>query len=189
MDLQLLNKMKRHQIAAFSFYLIITIFTIVYTNEFISELVSCEKKIISPPYKELKSERGSLRNNFTLSSIDEKYNFNVFIRQLISFPENFSVGLIHNPKDEKGTIDLLRCNGMHGGTLAFPHHAFFHIHHASEDRITKGLKPEGDIEQTTEYSTLEQAIQYFINKINLTKKDIDKYFPAPKEPPLSLFSN
>ncbi len=98
---------------------------------------------------------------------------------------NFSVGLDYSPKEEKGTICLLRCNGP-GGNLQIPHHSSFHIHLATAKTINAGLKPESNIEPTDEYATLEQAIQYFIKTIHLLTSDCVKYFP---EKPLELFES
>src|SRR5215213_6739687 len=150
----------------------------MYTDEFIQEILLCAKEVIDSP-KGMKEDRGHLKNNFTLQSVDGLYSFNRFIRQCIKFNEDFSIGLDYNPKNEKGTITLLRCNGLHGGTVENPHHAYYHIHKCSADRINQGLRPEGIIELTTEYSTLETAIQYFVKYINIVPQDRQKFFPPP----------
>ncbi len=63
----------------------------MYTNEFINELLTCEKQIIEPPSKDFKEERGHLKKTFTLKSIDGKFQFNAFIRYNSKFKENFSL--------------------------------------------------------------------------------------------------
>jgi hypothetical protein len=155
-----------------------------YTDEFIDRLFQISKIFIDPPPKEYREDRGHMKKNFTIQSDDGQYNFRGFIRYNIRFPENFSIGLDYDPKEEKGTICLLRCNGDHGENNVFPHHATFHIHRASAFTINEGLKPESNIEQTTAYSGLEEAIQYFINLINIDNSQSEKYFP-PKQ--LTLF--
>jgi len=151
----------------------------MYTEEQIKELVQCPKTIVDPPKKINEGRESFFKKAFTLSSIDGNYHFNGFITQNLTFPENFSIGLSYNPKDEKGSIVLLRCNGPHGGIKNIPHHASCHIHSATAERINNGLKPEGEIELTEDYATIETAIHFFLKKINLITKDIKKNFPTP----------
>lgn len=151
----------------------------MYTAELIEELVSCEKQIVEPPTKDYKEERGQLRKNFTLQSINGNYSFNGFIRRNIAFSENFTIGLDYVPREEKGTICLLRCNGTHGGSSKFPHHDYFHIHFANAETINNGLKPESNIDLTHEYASIEEAIIFFIKTVNLRSVDRSKYFPQP----------
>ncbi len=153
----------------------------MYTNEFINELITCEKQIIEPPSKDFKEERGHLKKTFTLKSIDGKFQFNAFIRYNSKFKENFSVGLDYNPKEEKGTICLIRCNGPHCENINFPHHISAHIHKASVETINSGQKPERNAEETNEYATLEEAIQFFTNFVNITSSDKKKYFPLTQQ--------
>jgi hypothetical protein len=91
-----------------------------------------------------------------------------------------------NPKEEKGTICLMRCNGSYGENIQIPHHASFHIYKATAESINSGLKPECNIQQTEEYASIDQAILYFVNYINLKKEDNAKYFPDKQ---LELFEN
>ncbi len=121
-------------------------------------------------------------------STDGKYSFYGFIRQNLKFLENFSIGLIYNPKEERGTLDLLRCNGPHGENNVHLHHIGCHIHRATAERIAKGLKPEGYIELTEDYATLDDAIQYFVKLINLKPNDRQKHFPRPNGQ-INLFGN
>lgn len=69
--------------------------------------------------------------------------------------------------------------GPHGGTKEIPHHAGCHIHTSTAERINNGLKPEGQINMTNEYSTIETAIQFFVRRINIVPFDRQKYFPQP----------
>ena len=149
----------------------------IYEEEYIAKLFGCPKEILEPPAKDYKEDRGHMKKNFTLQSLDGTFLFRCFIRYNVMFPENFTIGLDFNPREEKGTICLLRCNGTHGETRQIPHHASCHIHKASAESINSGLKPESNIEITEEYATIDQAIQYFINFINLKQEDRIKYFP------------
>lgn len=150
----------------------------MYTDELIRELIECSKVIVDAP-KEVKEGRsGFLKKIFTLKSVNGTYNFSGFINQNSTFAENFSIGLIYNSKEEKGKITLLRCNGPHGMTKEL-HHAVCHVHTVIADDINNGNKVEKSIKQTNEYSTLEDAIQFFVRYINIVATDRQKHFPLP----------
>ena len=134
-----------------------------YEDEHIEKLLKCEKEINDPPTSNYKEDRGHKKKNFTLRSSDGLYVFRGFIRYNIRFPENFSVGLDYNPREEKGTICLLRCNGSHGENKQIQHHQSFHIHKATAFTINSKLKSESFIEITNQYASLEQAIQYYVS--------------------------
>ena len=153
----------------------------IYDDEYIKELLECSKEIVDPPPKEYKEDKGHKKKNFTLKSSDGKYFFRCFIRFNIMFNENFSIGLDYKPRNEKGTICLLRCNGSHGENKLIPHHSSFHIHKATAETINSGSKPESHIEITKAYASIEQAIQYFIEIINLNQEDKKKYFPKKQK--------
>ena len=74
-----------------------------YETEHIKMLFNCEKEIIDPPTKDYKEDRGHMKKNFTLQSLNKEYLFRGFIRFSTKFHENFSVGLDYNPK--KGLQD------------------------------------------------------------------------------------
>lgn len=114
----------------------------MYAAELIEELISCPKTVVEAPGDMKEGRSGFIKRIFTLISVDDEYSFSGFITQNLTFTENFSIGLSFNPKDEKGKIVLLRCNGPHGGTKAIPHHAVCHIHTATAERVNEGLKPK-----------------------------------------------
>lgn len=159
--------------------LILLFLILMYTDQLITELINCLKTVVEAP-KDMKEGRsGFAKRSFTLTSVDEQYSFSGFITQNLTFTENFSIGLTYNPKKEKGKIVLIRCNGPHGGTKHTPHHAGCHIHTATAERINNGLKAEGQINMTNEYSTIEDAIQYYVRLINIITDDRRKHFPPP----------
>lgn len=164
--------------ANFCMFIFILLVILMYTDQFIEELIICPKTIIEAP-KDSGISRGSHKTVFGMSSIDGLYNFNGFISRNTFFQENFSIGLVYVPKEEKGKICLLRCNGLHGETIGIPHHSFFHIHTVKADDINNGIKVEKHIEKTEEYSTLENAIQFYLKRINILPTDRQKYFPPP----------
>ncbi len=150
----------------------------VFTNELIEELISCPKKVTDSP-KDSGVGRGSYKTKFYLESTDGNHSFSGFISRNLTFQENFSIGLVYHPKDEKGKIVLLRVNGPHGPNENAPHHEGPHVHLSTAERINAGLKPEGMIETNVPYSTVDDAIQYYIKRINIIPADRHKHFPTP----------
>ena len=151
---------------------------LMYTDILIQELIACPKIIIENP-KDSGIRRGSYKTVFGMISTDGLHNFSGFISKNTFFQENFSIGLVYIPKEEKGKICLLRCNGLHGEVIGVLHHSFFHIHTTTADDINNGIKVEKNIQKTEEYSTFEDAIQFYIKYINITPDDRKKHFPPP----------
>jgi hypothetical protein len=150
----------------------------MYTDTFIQELISCKKRIIDGP-KTLGQARGSDKTVFTMQSADGAYDFSAFISVNSQFQENFSVGLVFIPKQEKGKLCLLRVNGFHGETEDIPHNSTCHIHTVRAEDIESGIKSERHIVATTAYSTVETAIRFYLTHINVIPQDISKHFPPP----------
>ncbi|MBU0517541.1 hypothetical protein KKA00_02920 [bacterium] len=150
-----------------------------YTDELIEQLIGCPKSIIEPPRKEMKSEKGHLRNNMELRS-DEGEKFIVFMRMNSDFPENFSIGLEYFPNDERGSICLLRFNGPHGefdGISSPPSsHSLFHEHKAKPENIEAGLRAEKGGFITEGFASYEQALPVFMKRIGL--RENEKHFPG-----------
>ena len=146
------------------------------TDELIAELIGCPKKVTNAP-KDSGVGRGSSKTKFTLESVDGNHAFSGFISRNLTFQENFSIGLVYQQKDEKGTVVLIRVNGPHGPNENIAHHEGPHVHLATAARINAGLKPEGHIEMGVPYATIEDAIQYFIRRINVIPVDRQKHFP------------
>jgi hypothetical protein len=67
---------------------------LTFTERDISNLIACRKEVVDPPRCEMKLEGKMKRNEMTLSSIDKKHEFRVFMRQTEEFQENFSIGLV-----------------------------------------------------------------------------------------------
>ncbi len=149
----------------------------------IDELIRCPKRIIKEPTS-WKLEKGNYRIGFELQSIDEKYFFTAFGRYNAMFNENFSFGLVYFPKHEKGSYEIIRCNGPHGEHVQFPHHVHYHIHKATKQNIENGLKEDSTIEITTGYTTFDEAFRFFVCYINVIQGDINSIFPIKE---LTLF--
>jgi hypothetical protein len=103
----------------------------IYSQEEIDRLIACPKIVTEPPKRDMKSQRGHRRNNMLLRSEEGGLEFSVFMRINEDFNENFSIGLNYSPRDERGTVCLLRCNGPHGDFLGGPlpseSHSRYHI--------------------------------------------------------------
>lgn len=147
----------------------------IFTDELIEKLLTCQKEIVQPPAKP-RLERGNYRINFELQSIDKEFFFKAFGRCNEAFPENFSVGLVYNPKREKGSYEILRCNGPHGEHVIIPHHVHFHIHKITIGALVENLKEDISIEITNKYNNFEDALYFFVKYINLKSDDINRFF-------------
>jgi hypothetical protein len=157
----------------------------------IDQLISCPREVSEAPRREMKAEGAHLRNSAKLIPKDgTEGEFTIFVRQNLDFPENFSIGLACSPQDGRETITLIRCNGKHGDfneNFDPDHpHSDFHIHRATEDAINDGRAPEKFATKTTEYASIEEALQVFVKMVNLDSKDAQKYFSAGTQLPLSF---
>ena len=148
------------------------------TDELISQLINEEKIITESPKREFKIENQHLRNDFQLISSDGIRGYSVFMRQHISFKENFTIGLVYH--SEEGTsFNLFRCNGNHGQVVIdilnpSPHFGY-HTHKITAELLENNINDPKQSELTKEYASFEQALIYFFKYVNI--KDADKYFP------------
>ncbi len=81
-------------------------------QNFIDELIRCQKQVIKEP-STWKLDKGNYRMGFELQSVNEEYFFSAFGRYNAMFNENFSFGLVYFPKHEKGSFEIIRCNGLY----------------------------------------------------------------------------
>lgn len=150
-----------------------------WTQDELDALIACPKRTLDPPKNSMREEWGSYRNEATLESQDGLHAFRVFIRQNIMFPENFTVGLDFIPRDERGSVCLLRCNGPHGPHLLWPHHVHYHVHKAHEENLKEGRKAEAFAEVTEAYACLEEAIRHFGRLCAIM--DWEDYYPSERQ--------
>jgi len=164
----------------------------LYTTEELEELIACSKTVSEAPRQEMKLDRGHLRNDMRVKSIEGDREFRVFLRRSEDFPENFSIGLAFLPKDGTGEVVLLRCNGPHGGyndSFDPEHpHCDFHIHRATAQTIEAGLRPEKSATVSRDFASFEEALQYFLRVTNIRDgmshfpKIMQRAFPFAEEP-------
>jgi hypothetical protein len=144
------------------------------SDQEIEKLIDCPKRIIESPKKDLQLVNGHWRNDMKLQSNDGEYDFSVFMRKNEDFEENFSIGLIYNPRDVRGDIPLLRCNGPHGPHVLFDHHDRFHIHKAEQENLASGMRAERTAYITKEYASYQDALGFFLKKCNII--NAEQYF-------------
>jgi hypothetical protein len=162
-----------------SYSILIFFDLMTFTNELIDELITCPKKVVDAP-KSTGIAFGSKKIKFTLASLDGQHSYIGFISENATFQENFSIGLVYNPKEAKGHVVLVRVNGPHGPNEKAPHHDGPHVHKATAEAIEAGLKPEkGALITDVPYATIKDAIQYYVRLINIVPADRQKHFPPP----------
>ena len=134
------------------------------TQQMIDGLIACRKEIESRRKKRSIQKRQNVEFEYPLISIDNNHRFIMKVRQSTILADNFSVILCYINKDEDSII-LFRCNGPHSGdNMAQPEHFLYHTHTLSEDDWQNGRKSYPNIRAVvTEYSTVDEAIQYFVN--------------------------
>lgn len=154
------------------------------TQQFLDDLITCKKVVSKVERKKMVHENRHYKNTATLSSIDNKYTFSMFIRVSDEFKEDFSVGLIWtNPNEFIGissNIILLRCQGPHDGKKPenFDIHHSFHIHKISVNDIEeKRYKKPSNRFSVEDFSSFEEAAWYFAEHCNII--DIEKHLGYP----------
>jgi hypothetical protein len=154
----------------------------------IDDMISCPKVIIDAPAKTMRSEKGHKRNGMTLKSKDGELDFSVFMRINEDFEENFSIGLDYLPRDDRGKLCMIRCNGPHGLFLGGPdaqkHHLRYHIHRAKSENRNAGLRGERGAEVTEAYASYKDALMFFLKEIRVINA-VD-YFPDFLQPTLGI---
>ena len=94
-------------IIIFCMFMMFKLLKEMYTDQFIQDLIVCQKTIIEAP-KDSGINRGSFKIVFGMTSIDGLHNFKGFISRNTIFSENFSIGLVYDPIEEKGKFSAVR---------------------------------------------------------------------------------
>lgn len=152
------------------------------TQEKLNQLITCHKTIVTPPKKQMFEKSCSLRNNFTAQSTELDENFSVFLRQNAILSEDYSIGLIWLSKND-GNIIIFRCNGPHGGNISIKEHFVTHTHMLNVTDAINDIFHENITQPTTQYTTFEDAIQYFCTYCGI--EDASNYFSFMRS--ISLF--
>lgn len=139
------------------------------SDDFIAELIACEKHIVGTSTKSLAVRQGNKRRSLTLRASSDDHRFEVFMRQLIALPEEYSVGLVYRTRYAHDPIVLLRFNGDHGYHKN-PDRSVIsgqHIHRATAAILKVGGKPEAFAEGTTKFGSFEEAQIHMFKTANV----------------------
>lgn len=149
-----------------------------YTDDELTNLIACAKRVSVPPKREMRVLGQMFRNDAELESLDGNHTFRAYMRQSRQFAENFSIGLEYRPKDEPASFCLIRCNGRHGGHKVHPHHLHCHVHRSQAADVNAGLRVERHIKVTEEYAAYRDALRYFLLVTNVQASDLASHFPG-----------
>lgn len=158
----------------------------MYTDELVQRLLTCPKRVVVG-LRTVPARGSYTKKEFTLCSEDGQYDFKGFICQNAHLIEDYSCGLVYNPKGERGRFCLLRVNGIHGRNKQIPHHNFGHEHTLSAADINSGITSPKNVVEISGFLTFEQAIQHYTKRINLLETDRRKHFPIPQSSQGNLF--
>lgn len=155
------------------------------TNEFIQELIECQKVITSHPKIKEKSNGQHKESDFELESIDGKYLFSIFIRKHIELIEHFSVGLLFLRRDGNDLV-ILRYNGNHGTHKNILTGESFdegcHIHKLTQEALKAGISPDNQACLTDKYISVDEALLSMLQDINV--QNFTDFFPKLIQPKL-----
>lgn len=142
------------------------------TDQQISELLSCAKKVTNPGTRP-KSKDGHEQVNYKASAMDGSgHEFEIYTRQnkREGMEDDFSCGLSWIAANGE-TLTLKRYNGS---SHNHPNHIeneklgySCHIHIATEKYIKANRKPEGFAVKTDKYYTVEGALYCLVTDCNI----------------------
>lgn len=151
----------------------------------IQYLITCKKTIPRKKKPAFKEDQRHYRMDIELTCEEQpRVRMSMFLRRLIDFPEDFSVGLrLEGPNEIKEhAIVLVRFQGPHGGQSAGKRlhdlHNSYHIHEYTQEdcdcrRKNASYKGEG------QFASFEEAIIQFMIKCNI--EDPNNIFAEEKE--------
>ena len=152
------------------------------TDQQIQDLISQPKRIVEKdPVRGYREETHQRRCDLRLERVsDSALCFAVFVRQNLTFIENFSVGLRYRTGNlAVPMVTLIRYNGPHGEFSTQPddHYAQPHIHRVTEVEMSSGSAhpPERHRAVTALYSTFEECMRVFFADASV--QNYPDYFP------------
>ena len=143
------------------------------TDQDIEELIRLPKIVREDKFRRIKiiDKNGYKRFNLEVESQNTDVKFEIFCRQAIDDPTDYSVGLVSTFQDGSN-IRLMRCNGLHGthrNNIEKTKLTGKHIHVATERYIRKGFDAEGvAVSVDNDYDNVESAFDCLIDKCNIT---------------------
>ena len=152
-------------------------------DQHIRDLISQPKLIVDKdPVRGYREEHRQRRCDLQLERVsDGNLCFSVFVRQNLTFIENFSVGLRYRTGDPvMPIVTLTRYNGPHGEFSTQPdqHYAQPHIHRVTEVEMSSGSAHPQERHRalTARYSTFEECLRAFF--FDARVQNFSDYFPG-----------
>jgi hypothetical protein len=147
----------------------------LYTDEELTTLREMAKQVTNPRARwseKPKSNPSHRQRTFLVCGREpENTRFQVYQRQNLSDPSDFSCGISYHPPGAPA-LTLARYNGpshRHGGIAYRPH-----LHRATARAIAEGKKPESEAEETEGFDTLEGALDRLIKDFNLSGVEVSR---------------
>ena len=103
---------------------------------------------------------------------DESVRFQVYQRQNLSDPNDFSCGISYHPPSTP-PLTLARYNGpshRHGEIAYRPH-----IHRATARAIEAGKRPEAEAEESDGFHSLDGALDHLVRDFNLGGVEVTRH--------------
>ena len=138
----------------------------------INTLITCPKRIERKKRPQFRKEYRHYRMSIKLTCSESNYKMSMFLRRLVDFPEDFSVGLrLEGPNDIKEQdIVLVRYQGPHGGQSAEKSstdlHNTYHIHEYTQNDIDCRRK-NASYKEEGSFSSFEEAVIMFMKRCNI----------------------
>lgn len=136
-------------------------------------LIKCTKIIKKTPPQRQRLISGSYRLDFEVAN-DQGDIFNIFSRQLVKLPADFSIGLKYKE------YTLIRVNGWHGltkkGFYSSDHHRISHLHLLTEEDIRNRqyARPSGTQSTQGNYFDFWSAFAFFCRYCGII--NFEQYF-------------
>lgn len=138
----------------------------------IDEILAAPKRIIRKKRITLTQEHRHWRAELPLECDSLPYKMTMFIRKLVRFEEDFSIGLrldqAHEPFNF--AVVLVRFQGPHGGQSATHSgqdlHNEYHIHLYSDEDLQRRRK-NASYRESSGFNSYEQALMDFLSYCNI----------------------
>lgn len=144
-------------------------------DAFVDELIKIPKYIPkgSKDLSKMKEDNGHFRASVELLCDHVNYRFTLSVRKLIKDPMDFSVIFIYADINGREYI-IRRFNGDHGRHYHRNTNKYVsgpHIHKITESAQREFRKDETEAVETDSYKTLEQAIGFAMNELNIRREE------------------
>ena len=138
----------------------------------VEELITCKKRITRRKRPQFKEDNRHYRMDIDLACEMPNVRMSMFLRKLVDFPEDFSIGLklIGPNVFKEQDIVLVRFQGPHGGQSAKKSledlHNAYHVHEYTQDDLNcRRRKPS--FKEDGHFSSFEEAIILFMEHCNI----------------------